>query len=158
MPSGRPVSFWQDQRKKDVNKSGREIGADELPAVTQLFTEDYMVEFLLHNTLGAWWAGKLGPIAASTEEDARAKAALTPKDGLGVTWTLLRLVQDSDSKTWSPAAGTFPGWPSQARLITYLDPCMGSGHFLVFATSVASANANGRGGRVSRGSLLCCRP
>ena len=34
-------------------------GADELPAVTQLFTEDYMVLFLLHNTLGAWWAGKV---------------------------------------------------------------------------------------------------
>ena len=24
--------------------------------MTQLFTEDYMVKFLLHNTLGAWWA------------------------------------------------------------------------------------------------------
>ena len=32
---------------------------DELPAVTQLFTEPYMVRFLLHNTLGAWWAGKV---------------------------------------------------------------------------------------------------
>ena len=31
-----------------------EVGADELPAVTQLFTEPYMVEFLLHNSLGAW--------------------------------------------------------------------------------------------------------
>ena len=30
------------------------IGADELPAVTQLFTEPYMVRFLLDNTLGAW--------------------------------------------------------------------------------------------------------
>ena len=27
--------------------------------MTQLFTEDYMVLFLLHNTLGAWWAGKV---------------------------------------------------------------------------------------------------
>jgi hypothetical protein len=26
------------------------IGADELPAVTQFFTEDYMVLFLLENT------------------------------------------------------------------------------------------------------------
>jgi len=50
--------FWQAKKKEDVNKSGVKIGADELPAVTQLFTEDYMVEFLLHNTLGAWWAAK----------------------------------------------------------------------------------------------------
>ena len=27
--------------------------------MTQLFTEGYMVLFLLHNTLGAWWAGKV---------------------------------------------------------------------------------------------------
>ena len=51
--------FWQDKRKDEVNASGVKIGADELPAVTQLFTEHYMVLFLLHNTLGAWWASKV---------------------------------------------------------------------------------------------------
>ena len=51
--------FWQAEKKDEVNKSEVKIGADELPAVTQLFTEDYMVLFLLHNTLGAWWAGKV---------------------------------------------------------------------------------------------------
>ena len=51
--------FWQGKRKDEVNASGDKIGARELPAVTQLFTEDYMVQFLLDNTLGAWWAGKV---------------------------------------------------------------------------------------------------
>ncbi len=46
--------FWQAKKKEEVNKSGNKIGADELPSVTQLFTEDYMVDFLLDNTLGAW--------------------------------------------------------------------------------------------------------
>ena len=41
-----------------MNRSEVKIGADEIAAVTQLFTEPYMVEFLIHNTLGAWWAGK----------------------------------------------------------------------------------------------------
>ena len=50
--------FWQANRKEMINKSEVKIGARELPAVTQLFTEDYMVDFLLDNTLGAWWAGK----------------------------------------------------------------------------------------------------
>lgn len=130
---GWTYQFWQTQRKEEINKSGKKIGADELPAVTQLFTEDYMVEFLLHNTLGAWWAGKLGPIRAATEEEARAKAALPVKGGLGITWTYLRFIQDEKTKTWSPAAGTFSGWPRLAKLITFLDPCMGSGHFVVFA-------------------------
>ena len=48
--------FWQSKKKDDVNRSEVKIGADEIAAVTQLFTEPNMVEFLLHNTLGAWWA------------------------------------------------------------------------------------------------------
>ena len=51
--------FWQAERKDQVNAAGNKIGADELPSVTQLFTEDYMVDFLLDNTLGAWRAGKV---------------------------------------------------------------------------------------------------
>src|SRR5207247_5772688 len=51
--------FWQTERKDQVNAAGNKIGADELPSVTQLFTEDYMVDFLLDNTLGAWYAGKV---------------------------------------------------------------------------------------------------
>jgi len=131
---GWTYQFWQAQRKEEVNKSGKKIGADELSPVTQLFTEDYMVEFLLHNTLGAWWAGKIGPITAATEEEARSHAALPVRDGVpAISWTYLRFVQDETTKTWLPAAGTFDGWPKSSRLIRLLDPCMGSGHFLVFA-------------------------
>jgi len=131
---GWTYQFWQAQRKKEVNKSGKKIGADELSPVTQLFTEDYMVEFLLHNTLGAWWAGKVGPIIAETEVAARAQVALDPRSGVGaISWSYLRFVQDAATKTWLPAAGIFDGWPKTAKLIRLLDPCMGSGHFLVFS-------------------------
>ncbi|MFH2064880.1 MAG: SAM-dependent DNA methyltransferase [Pseudomonadota bacterium] len=134
---GWTYQFWQAKRKDEVNKSGKKIGADEISPVTQLFTEDYMVEFLLHNTLGAWWAGKIGPITASTEEEARAHAALSARDGVSaISWTYLRFVQDETTKTWLPAAGTFDGWPKSASLIRLLDPCMGSGHFLVFALPI----------------------
>ena len=50
--------FWQAKKKDEVNAAERKIGARELPAVTQLFTEPYMVSFLLDNSLGAWWAAK----------------------------------------------------------------------------------------------------
>lgn len=131
---GWTYQFWQAQRKDEVNASGKEIGADELSPVTQLFTEDYMVEFLLHNTVGAWWAGKLGPIKASTEEEARARATLSARGGIpAIAWTYLRFVLDETTKTWLPAAGIFDTWPTSANLIRLLDPCMGSGHFLVFA-------------------------
>ena len=51
--------FWQSEEKDRVNASGDKIDGRSIPAVTQLFTEHYMVLFLLHNTLGAWHAGKV---------------------------------------------------------------------------------------------------
>jgi hypothetical protein len=52
--------FWQSSSKEAIDASEKKIGADELPAITQLFTEPYMVDFLLQNTLGAWWFGRHG--------------------------------------------------------------------------------------------------
>lgn len=114
--------FWQAKRKEEVNKSGDKIGADELPAVTQLFTEDYMVDFLLQNTLGAWWVGH------------------HPTDSLPVEMPYLRFIETPPTSPTSltspphhptPASGTFPGWPKTAKELRILDPCCGSGHFLV---------------------------
>lgn len=123
--------FWQAERKDEVNATGNKIGADELPSVTQLFTEDYMVDFLLDNTLGAWHAGKVlaaSPIlaiSAQSEDDLRSAVSLPD-----CPWRYLRFVNDQDGK-WAPAAGTFDGWPRAAQALLCLDPCMGSGHFVV---------------------------
>jgi hypothetical protein len=123
--------FWQSQRKEDVNKAGNKIGADELPSVTQLFTEDYMVDFLLDNTLGAWHAGKVFAANPKLAENARNEEELRRAVALtGCPWTYLRFIKGVDGK-WTPAAGTFDGWPSTAKELKCLDPCMGSGHFVV---------------------------
>jgi hypothetical protein len=83
--------FWQAKRKDEVNASEVKIGADELPAVTQLFTEPYMVDFLLDNSLGAWWAARRlsgqDLREADTEEEFRRKAAIP-----GVPLRYLRFV------------------------------------------------------------------
>ena len=105
--------FWQTKRKKEVNDSGRKIGGADLPPVTQLFTEHYMVRFLLENSLGAWWAGR------------------HPESPLLREWEYLRFRDDG-----TPAAGTFEGWPERAAEVTVMDPCMGSGHFLVAAADM----------------------
>lgn len=131
--------FWQTREKDRVNDSETKIDADELPVVTQLFTEDYMVKFLLHNTLGAWWAGKVlhsrpELAAASTDESEVRSACALP----GVNWSFLRLSKDL-SGAWRPSAGTFDGWPKRAKDITLIDPCMGGGHFLVYALQLVAA-------------------
>ncbi|MBA4095642.1 MAG: SAM-dependent methyltransferase [Rhodospirillum sp.] len=130
--------FWQSERKDEVNKSETKIGADELPAVTQLFTEDYMVLFLLHNTLGAWWAGKILAKNTTLATTAASEDALRAACKVGdIEWTYLRFIREKEADgsdgSWRPAAGAFDGWPKVAKEITVLDPCMGSGHFLVFA-------------------------
>jgi len=123
--------FWQAKKKDEVNASEVKIGARELPAVTQLFTEPYMVSFLLDNSLGAWWASRRLAESdfrnAESEDELRDKAALP-----GLPLKYLRLVKLDDSR-WTPAAGTFDGWPERLDEFKTLDPCCGSGHFLVAA-------------------------
>ena len=122
--------FWQTKRKKDINDSGVKIGARELPAVTQLFTEPYMVSFLLDNSLGAWWAAKRlsshDLVTAEDEQELRDKAYI---DHLPLEY--LRFVKDEETGAWKPAGGTFDAWPKQLSNFKMLDPCCGSGHFLV---------------------------
>lgn len=111
---GWSYQFWQAPRKEAVQRqmknAGTKVGADELPALTQLFTEPYMVAFLLENALGAWWhrahAGKPLPVAMP----------------------YLRMADDG-----KPAAGPMAGWPQTLVEFKVLDPALGSGHFLVSA-------------------------
>ncbi|MEX2595759.1 MAG: N-6 DNA methylase [Salibacteraceae bacterium] len=99
--------YWQSDAKADINASGDKIDGEKLPAVTQLFTEPYMVHFLIDNTIGAWWMsrnpGKTPPVA----------------------FEYLRILDDG-----KPAAGSFDGWPDTVKELTCMDPCMGSGHFV----------------------------
>jgi hypothetical protein len=99
--------FWQSEAKAAINASGDKIDGAKLPAVTQLFTEPYMVHFLIDNTLGAWWVSR--------------NPGIRPP----VKFEYLRLLEDG-----SPAAGKFEGWPDKTAEVTSLDPCMGSGHFV----------------------------
>lgn len=130
--------FWQSKKKNEVNSSGVKIGANELPAVTQLFTEPYMVSFLLDNSLGAWWAARRLSAAdlnnADSEIELRRKAAIP-----GVPLDYLRFVRSNESTksgSWYLAAGAFERWPEDLAQLKVLDPCCGSGHFLVAAFSM----------------------
>jgi hypothetical protein len=102
--------YWQSERKNQVNASEVKIGGADLGPVTQLFTENYMVRFLLENSLGAWWAARHPDLPLVKE------------------FEYLRFGDDGE-----PAAGRFEGWPETVSEVTVMDPCCGSGHFLVEA-------------------------
>jgi hypothetical protein len=108
--------FWQSEAKAVINASGDKIDGAKLPAVTQLFTEPYMVHFLIDNTLGAWWVSR------------------NPGVKPPVKFEYLRLLEDG-----TPAAGNFEGWPNKTAEVTSLDPCMGSGHFVASLFPVFAA-------------------
>lgn len=105
--------FWQKDKKDEVNASERKIGGADLGPVTQLFTENYMVRFLLENSLGAWWAAR------------------HPGSPLVKGFDYLRTNSDG-----GPAADSFERWPDRVAELTVMDPCCGSGHFLVEAFSL----------------------
>jgi hypothetical protein len=108
--------FWQSEAKATINASGVKIDGEKLPAVTQLFTEPYMVHFLIDNTLGAWWVSR------------------NPGVRPPVKFEYLRVLKDG-----TPAAGKFEGWPDKTAEVTSLDPCMGSGHFVASLFPVFAA-------------------
>jgi hypothetical protein len=138
--------FWQSEEKDRVNASGDKIDGRSLPAVTQLFTEHYMVLFLLHNTLGAWHAGKVlatnPALAVKAKDEAELRRAVALEAAGGYAFEFLRFVRGANPSSvdevaqpgpWRPMGGTYDGWPRTAAELKVLDPSCGSGHFLVAA-------------------------
>ena len=107
------ISFGSATRRTRSTHRNARLEERTLGPVTQLFTENYMVRFLLENSLGAWWAAR------------------HPNSELVKEWGYLRFGEDG-----VPAAGSFEQWPASVSEVTVMDPCCGSGHFLVEAFSM----------------------
>lgn len=128
---GWAYQFWQNKKKELINKSESKIGAKELPAVTQLFTDSYMVDFLLDNSIGALWASKkiqeLENVNIEDEDELRKVIAT---DEMPLKYT--RFVKN-ESDEWMVASGVHIEIYNSLSELKVLDPSCGSGHFLVSA-------------------------
>ncbi|NIM13882.1 MAG: BREX-1 system adenine-specific DNA-methyltransferase PglX [Candidatus Aminicenantes bacterium] len=106
---GWAYQYWNSEEKDRVfekvrtNKRAKIEGSDIIPA-TQLYTEPYMVKFLVQNSLGASWVG------------------MHPDTKLIDNWEYF--VRDADRA---------PVKKKPVKEITFLDPACGSGHFLLEA-------------------------
>ena len=89
---------------------GKTIKKEDIPAATQLFTTDWVVRYMVDNSLGRYWIER-HPQSRLAE---KLPFFVTPKDGT---------IRYSDEKI-SPEE------------LTFFDPCMGSGHILVYAFDV----------------------
>lgn len=89
---------------------GKTIKKADIPAATQLFTTDWVVRYMVDNSLGRYWIER-NPQSKLAE---KLEFFVTPKNGE---------IQYVDEKI-SPTD------------LTFFDPCMGSGHILVYAFDV----------------------
>ena len=89
---------------------GKTIKKADIPAATQLFTTDWVVRYMVDNSLGRYWIER-NPQSKLAE---KLEFFVTPKNGK---------IQYIDEKI-SPTD------------LTFFDPCVGSGHILVYAFDV----------------------
>ena len=103
--------YYNDERKNEViNIYKGTVKKEDIPAATQLFTTDWVVRYMVDNSLGRYWI-KRHPESRLAE---KLKFFVTPKNGENSQ--VDEFVKPED--------------------IRFFDPCMGSGHILVYAFEV----------------------
>ena len=103
--------YYNDERKNEViNIYKGTVKKDDIPAATQLFTTDWVVRYMVDNSLGRYWIER-HPESKLAE---KLEFFVTPKND--EIKHIDEFVKPEDVK--------------------FLDPCMGSGHILVYAFDV----------------------
>lgn len=103
--------YYNDERKNEViNIYKGTVKKDDIPAATQLFTTDWVVRYMVDNSLGRYWIER-HPESKLAE---KLEFFVTPKNG--EIKHIDEFVKPEDVK--------------------FLDPCMGSGHILAYAFDV----------------------
>ncbi|WP_274968921.1 BREX-1 system adenine-specific DNA-methyltransferase PglX [Succinimonas amylolytica] len=89
---------------------GKVIKKEEVPAATQLFTTDWVVRYLIDNSVGRFWVER------------------TPNSHLAEQLTYFVKPKNGELNTVDEKI--------TPQDVTVLDPCVGSGHFLIYAFDV----------------------
>lgn len=112
-----------------LTKKGKKISKERVPSATQLFTPDWIVRYMVENSLGRIWVE--GHSAGDWSEDTEKKAA----DDFGWKYYLPEAKQEADV-----AEQLKTNRAEYSKLnpedLTFIDPSMGSGHILVYAFDV----------------------
>lgn len=141
--------YWNDPEREQLDAKiagGGKIEPNEIASKTQMFTERYMVEWLLQNSLGLTWLAmckKNGwtPDAESVLPvlEARRAAWRAKREAGEVALDELMPVEPGLESAWKyyvpqpiPEDAVAKA-PASIRELRLLDPACGSGHFLVIA-------------------------
>ena len=149
--------YWNDPEREGLDaklNAGGKVEPHEIASKTQMFTERYMVEWLLQNSLGQLWLAMCQEQGWVAEAEAdgtlarleerrkgwreRREAGEVALDALMPIETL----QEERWKYWVPqplTAAAVKSAPGSLRELKLLDPACGSGHFLVIAVGLLFA-------------------
>jgi len=126
--------FYISDKKEEV--IGKVVKSEDIPAATQLFTPNWIVQYLVQNSLGRLW------LMANPGSNLKEKmpyyiepAEQTP-EVLAQLDALIKVRMDEDGGTLNPES------------LTVLDPACGSGHILVEAYNLLRAIYEERGYRL----------
>lgn len=104
--------YYISQRHNEVvNISKGTVSKEDIPAATELFTTDWVVRYMVDNSLGRYWIER----NPNSELKKKLKYLATGKDG---------------------SLPTVENDPKKPEELTFFDPCMGSGHILSYAFDV----------------------
>ena len=102
--------YISERHDQIINIYKGTVKTEDVPAATQLFTTDWVVRYMVDNSLGKYW------IERNPQSSLRGKLKYlaVPKSGA---------VPHIDEKI-------------EPQSLTFFDPCMGSGHILIYAFEV----------------------
>lgn len=151
MTLGWVYQYWNDPEREALDaklNSGGKVEPHEIASKTQMFTERYMVDWLLQNSLGPMWLAmckKHGwtPVAESDGTLERLEQRRVDwrekRDNGAVELTDLMPLHTDMERRWAYYVpqpipdDAVEQAPDSVRDLKILDPAVGSGHFLVVA-------------------------
>ena len=114
--------YYNEEKKKEVDKKtkkGKKVEQDDTPAKTQLFTPKWIVKYMVENSLGNLWLEG------------------HPNENLEEKWKFLVKGEKQEEEIEKKLEKLNENYKEmKLEEIKIIDPCMGSGHILVYAFDV----------------------
>ncbi|SDH83996.1 Eco57I restriction-modification methylase [Pseudobutyrivibrio sp. 49] len=111
--------YYNTEPKNEAFAKNGKISKEEIPAVTQLFTPDWIVRYMVENSLGRIWVEG------------------HPNDSLKAGWKYYLEEAEQEPDVQNKLNEIHAEYAKlNPEDIHFIDPCMGSGHILVYAFDV----------------------
>jgi hypothetical protein len=157
MTLGWVYQYWNDPEREALDaklNAGGKLAPHEIASKTQMFTERYMVDWLLQNSLGPMWLAMCKKHGWTPEVEAdntlqrledRRVAWRAKREAGEVSLTELMPLHGDAERHWAyylpqpiPDDAVTHA-PTSVRELKIIDPAVGSGHFLVVALDLLVA-------------------